>query len=366
MPRHSSTSSGHTSLLVWPTTTSPIRRVDQESAATFAELVFDPSRLKTLVLLSTSRRHGDQPLLDPTALYEQVGEHVDIAVLADDAATQTLKELLPLTAWGGAARIYRPDARKDDPKHHHPLVTITADNQAAAIRAILDRLHGLGVAYTTTTPEPSEGTPPQGGKPDTAPAPAATHQWLTGEVERLHSELTDKDRTLKDREETLSKLRREVRRLSKQLRTAEERAAVDLPAVYADPERQFRYEVEQHWLRAVPEPERPDYPLGDYALGSEWLDSIMAMKLVDRRKIVEVAVDVLTGRAADNPGRQVHRMRARDERGARHLVRADQAIGMRCYIKNGSASAPRLMWWKLPDHTIELGRVATHDDTQLR
>ncbi|MER5219368.1 hypothetical protein [Streptomyces flaveus] len=45
-------------------------------------------------------------------------------------------------------------------------------------------------------------------------------------------------------------------KLTKQLRTEWESAGPGPVAVYADPEAQSRYEVEQHWLTTVPESER--------------------------------------------------------------------------------------------------------------
>ncbi|MEV0277392.1 hypothetical protein AB0I22_13555 [Streptomyces sp. NPDC050610] len=77
-------------------------------------------------------------------------------------------------------------------------------------------------------------------------------------------------------------------------------------------------------------------------------------------------VEVLTGRIADIPGRELHRMRTHTAGGAPTRIRDDRAVAMRCNLKTNSPSAPRLMWWKLPDSTVELGRVAAHDDTQLR
>lgn len=338
-----------------PTTPNPVRQVDQHAAKTFVELVFDPSRLKPLILISPGPRHGgNTALLDPVVLHELVSEHAQIAVLTDTAASEALRVLLPdLGVWGGAARIYRPDARPEDSAQHHPLVLLPQGNPDQALAEIRDRLHRLGVVYSTSTPAPRT----EFSLPAAAPVPSARD--LEAENTRLKAALAERDRTM-------SELRRETQRLAKQLKAAEGRAVIDVPAVFADPERQFRYEVEQAWLRSTPEADRPDFPLGTYHLGPDWLDSLTTVELVDRRRIVEVTVEVLTGRAATVPGRQVHRMRARDERGARPLMRtSDQAVAMRCSLKNNTASAPRLMWWRLDD-SIELGRVALHDDTQLR
>jgi hypothetical protein len=136
------------------------------------------------------------------------------------------------------------------------------------------------------------------------------------------------------------------------------------PTVYADPEHQFRYEVEQLWLWTAPEPER--LPLIGYSVGPDWMASLDHTELVDRRKIVEVVIDVLTGRAPTSPARSVHAVRTHQAGSSPQRVREDQAVALRCSIKNNTASAARLMWWRLPDGSIELGRVAAHDDMNLR
>jgi hypothetical protein len=195
--------------------------------------------------------------------------------------------------------------------------------------------------------------------PVPSPSSGTSLNATANDVEPLRTLLAAEKRTA-------SALRREVRRLTKALKAAEKRAGLDIPTVYADPEQQFRYEVDQCWLRMIAEPDRPGQPLVPFTLGPDWLASLHTTELVDRRKIVEVTVEVLTGLAATIPGRQVHRMRARDARGGSPLIRADQAVAMRCHLKNQTSAAPRLMWWKLPDQSIELARIAPHDDTSLR
>ncbi|MGW0670638.1 hypothetical protein [Streptomyces sp. NPDC002746] len=314
--------------------------------------LFDLSRTASVAVLSPDpRREDGVSLIDPIRLYEQVNGLAEVAVLTTHAAARSLRDLMPhLAVWGGAVRIVRPGAAPDDPKHRHPLVKITPGRSDEAFREIRRRLLGRTLVYSTTTPQPGDSRPPVPGD-RSAPPP--------GEIEDLRALLAAEKRTT-------SSLRQDVRRLTRALRAAEERAESDTPAIYADPEQQFRYEVDQCWLRLIAEPDRPSHPLAPFTLGPDWLTSLHAVESVHRRKIVEVSVEVLTGLATAMPGRQVHRMRARDERGGIRLVRADQAVAMRCHLKNQTSAAPRLMWWKLPDQTIELARVALHNDTHLR
>ncbi|MEV8334286.1 hypothetical protein [Streptomyces niveus] len=306
-----------------------VTEVSEESVDAFGELVFDPSRVTPLVLLSPDPRRPDgPPMIDPAQLSQDVGEQAQIAVLTDHAAATRLRNVLPeLAVWGGAARIFHPGVRPGDPKRRHPLVLSSRGKTAIAkIKEVLT-------------------------EPPTAPR------------KPIPANAVDNDVALQSQRRTIAMLRKENRRLTQRLDTAEQQIA-GTQAVYADPEQQFRYEVEQCWLRRVPEANRANHPLIPYTVGLHFLRSAQETELVDRRKIVEVTVEILTGIAATNPARQVHRMRAREE-GPKPRIRSDQAIAMRCHLKNDTAGAPRLMWWKLPDQSIELGRIAHHDDTHL-
>ncbi|MFE1782140.1 hypothetical protein ACFW9F_06015 [Streptomyces sp. NPDC059506] len=344
----------HSGTLARSATTETVQLVDRHRARFFAEQVFDPSRLRPLVLLSISRYHGDRPLLDPAAVHDRVGVLADVAVLADEASSWTLRQALRrLSAWGGAVRILNPDARPDDPWQRHPLVQVDPARTAAALEQITRCLTGDTLVYSTSTPGPH------------APEPAVEPDDLVAEVARLQRALSERDRTIDG-------LRRRNQTLVKQLRAEQHHrtgnSVLHPPTtpVYRDPEQQFRYEVEQAWLRTVPEEDRPRRPLASYALGRDWLASLDAIELVDRSRILEVVVDVLTGRAATNASRHVRRMRTHASGGAPYMVREDQAVAMRCNIKNHTAAAPRLMWWRKLDGAVELGRVALHDDTMLR
>lgn len=356
--------------IVMPTVTSPIRQIEADEAAAFAERVFDASRLQPLVLVSTN---GDRPLIDPVALYEQVGEHAEIAVIAGEEASWALSDQMPkLSAWGGAVRIYLPDATRNDPWHRHPVIKVDPRRPQLALGQVAARIR---IIAGLPTPAPAPAPLVVAPAPRTAPErPAAVHERAEqddrrdAELTHLAGQLTDKERRLREKDETIAELRQQLQKLGKQLRTAgrDTDTPTAVPAVYADPERQFRYEVEQLWLWSAPEAERDEQPLAAYRLGRDWLTSIATIELVDRRKILDVTVEVLTGRAAESTARRLRRMRTSDGGDSGPRVRADGAVAWRCDLKQGTASAPRFMYWKLPDGTIELGKVAAHDEMTLR
>ncbi|MFD5648220.1 hypothetical protein [Streptomyces sp. NPDC127039] len=340
--------------------------VDAATAVAFVERVFDPARIRPLVLVSTSHRVGDRPLLDADALREQAGELAEIAVMADDAASWTLsKHLDKLSAWGGAVRVYLPDATRADPWQRHPLIQVAPARPRVALGQITAHLRSAA-DMPARTPAPLTVVPAPGAEDESARQDRGDAVRREAELDRFAAHLADRERLLREKDAVIADLRQQVRKLTKQLRTARESAGPELVAVYADPARQFCHEVEQRWLTTVSEAEREQRPLAPYRLGRDWMSSLEAIELVDRSKILDVVVEVLTGRVVDNVARRVRRMRSSDGGGTAPRVRDDGAKAWRCDIKQRAASAPRLMWWRLPDNIVELGRVAAHDDMQLR
>lgn len=101
---------------------------DTTAVAAFVERVFDASCLRPLVLVSTSHSAHDRPLFDVDVLREQAEELAEIVVMADDAAGCALSNRLDrLSVWGGAVRVYLPDAGRTDPWQWHPLIRVDPD-----------------------------------------------------------------------------------------------------------------------------------------------------------------------------------------------------------------------------------------------
>ncbi|MEV3855304.1 hypothetical protein AB0J38_13370 [Streptomyces sp. NPDC050095] len=107
------------------TPATPVWVVDASAADTFAQTVFDPVRRLALVLVSVSHHRDDRPLIDPAELLRRLDGLAQVAVIADDDASWALGRRLPqLSAYGGAVRVYFPDARETDPWHQHPLIKV--------------------------------------------------------------------------------------------------------------------------------------------------------------------------------------------------------------------------------------------------
>lgn len=182
---------------------------------------------------------------------------------------------------------------------------------------------------------------------------------LTALLDRERQESQRQKRAASQAREEAQRLRRENRSLKDQHRAYRDR--VEGSALFRDPEEQLRYEIGQTWLRRTPEPERPEWPLHTCQLGLGFIDSLDDLEGIGRDKVLDVLVDVLTDRAKDIPGRELHPLRE-SESSPVQRSRADGARGWRCAMQVSTPSARRLHFWRLADGSIELDRVGTHDE----
>jgi hypothetical protein len=164
-----------------------------------------------------------------------------------------------------------------------------------------------------------------------------------------------------------------VRRLEQQLRAgrvslrkarnARQSAEGGTLPRFADPERGFRLLVELAWARRIPPAEQGACPLPEYLLAPDFLDSLESLEGVSATKVADVAMEVLTGKAAHSHGREVHRLRESAAGNAPYVVReSDSAQAMRVNLQTNTPSARRLHYWVRRDGTIELAKVGLHDD----
>ncbi|MEV6421652.1 hypothetical protein [Streptomyces sp. NPDC051662] len=328
-----------------------VRYVVPEQIPNLVAEVFDPSRILPLVVVTTSHRNADLPLINLSELSDSLLGRAEVALLADQAASWALDALMPekWRTYGGYVRIFFADASEADPAERHPLVYVTPGRGTEAIRHIVTRVHSVASVWTSAT----------FGEPG---------------ADAIDGRLVEENRQLAVRLDSakreLAAARRDKRDLQVKVRdlklTDTDASPILPPRVYADPDRQFRYEIEQIWLWRYPEAERAEWPLRPYRFGLDWLASFADARPAQRRDIIDIVTDVLTGRAVEVAGRQVRPHKTHATGGAPQLVRNDGATAWRCNIKNNSPAAPRMTWWKLADGTVELGRISIHDDTRLR
>ena len=130
---------------------------------------------------------------------------------------------------------------------------------------------------------------------------------------------------------------------------------------FADPERQLRWELQRTWVETTRPEDKATWPLpASYRIGPAMADSLRTVQGVSRDRVLRVAVAVLTGRGVDED----HVLRRGDAGNAPAVTREDGAVCRRAPLQQKTPSARRLSYWRLPDGTIELSRVALHDDLE--
>lgn len=213
-------------------------------------------------------------------------------------------------------------------------------------------------------PAPGPGTAEDSG--GTAGLLSAYQQERDG----LLAQLEDKENRIGRVERMRDRLRTRLReatnrgtRLERQLaEAAQQLAAVEHDGeLFADREQQFRFDVYLSWARRIPAPEKGVLPLGDFEVGPNFFATWDDVAGIDRSKVVDYAMDILTGRAAQLAGRELHALRTGPGAGDQPVVR-DRATCWRVNLQTKTPQARRLHYWQRSDGTVELSSVRLHDD----
>lgn len=241
---------------------------------------------------------------------------------------------------------------------------------AAPTPALLDRHR----------PAPATPSAPSGPSGKAVESLSLKVQALEAELRRLRpdlsaarDELRDLQREYKllaDVNETaqrrLHHQEQQLRHLKSRLRKAgSSRPAAEPAPVFADAEQGFRHAVVTAWASRTPLAEQVDAPLPGYDLGPDFLKSLAALEGVPAAKVADVVFEVLTDRAKDLTGRDLHQLRESEAGGAPYRRRPeDGATSWRVALQRNTPGARRLHYWRLPNGRVELSRVGHHDDVR--
>ncbi len=368
--------------MIGPVEPAKVRVVDVDDVDGLVASLADQNRSHTVVVISV--RSDSKATVDAQRLADRLPRDTDVVKLAGPNAAWSLTRALPDGApdvFGGATRIYRPGPL-DGPPGRHPLVMCFPDTFRDIEQAegrIVDFVRHSRTIEVQAPPVPEE--PVKRPVPRSAiviplpgahlkPVPTRTEPAVVAAPDGELADLIAGNNVLRDQ---LTREKAERHNAERELvnlrgRVLELEAAVaelSAPArpVFDDPEKQLRHEIEQAWLTSGPETERGI--LRQFTVGPDLLDDLTA-HIIDRARTLRVVVDVLTRRAFTMPSREVHPFRTDESGGASAHTRDDGATAYRASIKVNSPGAPRLMWWELPDGTVELARAAHHDDWRIR
>lgn len=353
----------------------------------------DPSA-RPLVLVSLAPV-DERPRIDLDDLLDVVADRAAVAVLGSSRLGFDLGDEVP--QWrcsGGAIRVFYPSGRPG-----RAIVTRDGDDPRWTLDQLDDELGRWAPAAAPASSAPSPGGPPgdllqrdEAEAQTEAASPSRSSSSTSAELLEADSSSSSsapapslvsgsapsppQNDVLCNHLDEITDLKGEILSLKSQIsalksenRSLDQRLAGTLallhPIVHSDEEEQLRFEIGHHYLVSNPETERKTYPIRAYTIGADFLDSLTELgNLATRERVVAVVCDVLTRRAYEMPSRYVH---PHARAGGPTLVREhDSATAFRCAVKTESPGAARLLWWELVDGTVELGRVAHHDDYSLR
>jgi hypothetical protein len=195
------------------------------------------------------------------------------------------------------------------------------------------------------------------------------------EVENLRERLAaaEDDRRellqrVKDQRERLFTADSRAKRLAKEL--AAERARGDQLdeeiSATLGPEQRFIGKVRQAWEASTTRSDRDRYPWREPILGPDFLDSLDRVQGISRQRVVDVCAHVVSARAPEIAGLELHRLRLNDAGDAPQREREDGALAWRASLQVQTPAARRLHFWELPDGRVELANVSYHDDFAIR
>lgn len=320
---------------------------DPAAVEALARLILDPAREVPVVAL-TSRRREREPAIDPDEVLAIVGPGMVVHYVPDGPFTRRLEELLPrrMHVFGGAARIWWPGVGADADPRAHPLVQ--------------DRYGVYGSQAVRELREHwAQGPPAAERTVDDAELVLVREErdHLRERSERLAAEV----RTLMEQlAETRRRAEDAERRAREAARAERQEPGHEEPQPDADAD--FRLQVLREWLSIHRGGERDERPLARYRLGPEFLTTAGGLSAEVRPRIPWVCALVLSGRAHELGGLEVHRLRTATGGDApQRTRRRDGAKAWRAAVKQSTPGAPRIHWWALPDGTVELASADHHD-----
>jgi hypothetical protein len=181
-------------------------------------------------------------------------------------------------------------------------------------------------------------------------------------AQQVKVELADALHGAAELREQLSGMRRELRTRARVPDAAPAPSRDARRERWASDESWVRHEIYLAWVERVAAGEREHWPLpAGYVVSERFAPSLDALDEALFDKAMKAVVDVLTGRARDIPGREVHPLRQGEAGNAPDYVRHDGARCFRVYVEQKVPAARRLHFWQRTDGVVELERVVSHD-----
>jgi hypothetical protein len=132
--------------------------------------------------------------------------------------------------------------------------------------------------------------------------------------------------------------------------------------LFNDEAEQMDFEIRVAWARRIPAADKPARPLAEWGYSAHFFATLKALQGVDRGKIVDVLVEVLTGLDREMPGRERHPLRTGPGGDDPQRFGPNGEPYYRVALQTGTPGARRLHFSRAADGRIEFSSVRHHDD----
>lgn len=331
------------------------RRIDVRAMRQDALAAMDAYRPDTTIL---ARVHGVSRAACTLEPFPGLRVEVGADLVVDDGSD--LRELLApgdvVAAWFGG---------RDDATGEWLLSLLDAADPAEAEPAV-SLLRGgppwLVPPAPEAAPEPTE--PAADAEPAEEHAAAEPSPEL---VEALRHEKAQILRQLAASERKAAALEVQLTAARTRLRSKARRPGKDThddAHLFDDEGEQLDFEIRLAWARTTQPGEKRERPLAAWSYGPDFLATLGSVQGIPRSKVVEVIVQVLTGRDGDLAGRELHRLRSGPGGRDPYVTREGGESCWRVSLQSNTPGARRLHYWRCKDGSIELSSVRVHDDVR--
>jgi hypothetical protein len=177
---------------------------------------------------------------------------------------------------------------------------------------------------------------------------------LTGELKTARDQLAESKQARKAAEASQAELAEAL---------AESKNAVQpIGRYFLTDRQQLDFEIDLAWARRVPAADKPNRPLAGWSYGPEFFETLHTLEGIDRSKVVDVIVEVLTGLDTELSARGLHQLRSGDGGDDAPRVGPHGETYWRVALQQGTPGARRLHYSRAPDGFITLFSVRHHDD----
>ncbi|MBD3689131.1 hypothetical protein H8R18_06230 [Nanchangia anserum] len=134
---------------------------------------------------------------------------------------------------------------------------------------------------------------------------------------------------------------------------------------FSSPEEQLRFEIELMWSIWFSLEDKEKWPIRPYTFSKGFFDTLHTVgRQVPRRKLLRVLAEIVTCKSREGAHARILDKRSSGQGGAKTRPRNDGAIARRVRLEQSTHAARRVLYWDLPDGTVELSAIAVHDDYQ--